>query len=219
MIFTSNFPNAFPEEKLKLLLGKKPRGEKKTPLKMQENDDVSRFSYRCARGSHVLMCADTFDSGGTHYLRSVGLGPTLDTDPPPKTVFFVCKVMRTHAQRETCRLKFIFDGEVLDIKDNQIFREATWDEVGKEPFHVFRPHTGTELHRSKGVIFLNECGTQSDPPVIYSSNTVPSNATPLWRIPSTSNSICKSHTSICWCCCKSYTRGNSPSCSVTRERI
>ena len=66
---------------------KKPRGEKKK-LNMQENEDVAAFSRRCVQGSHVLVCADTFDSGGTHYLRSVGLGPTLDTDPPPKTVFF-----------------------------------------------------------------------------------------------------------------------------------
>ena len=58
---------------------------------MQENQNVANFSRDCARGSHVLVCADTFDAGGTHYLRSVGLGPALDVDPPAKTVFFCAK--------------------------------------------------------------------------------------------------------------------------------
>ena len=93
----------------------------KKSSKMQEDEDVAAFSRRCGRGSHVLMCADHFESSGTHYLRSVGLGPTLDTDPPAKTVFFVCKVMRTDARRQTCRLKFMFDDEVLDVKDTEYF--------------------------------------------------------------------------------------------------
>ena len=59
---------------------------------MNENatdSDVTIFSNECTPGEHVLVYAHLFDQGDTHYLRFVGLGPTLDLDPPNKTVFFL----------------------------------------------------------------------------------------------------------------------------------
>ena len=39
-------------------------------------------------GTHVLVCGDIFDSGGTHWQRAMGLGPCINVDPPRGTVFF-----------------------------------------------------------------------------------------------------------------------------------
>ena len=66
---------------------------------------------------------------GTHYLRSIGFGPTLDSDPLAKTVFFLCKIVRVFPHRHSSRVKFLFDilvGAVLD----------TVEEAGPVPVHV-----------------------------------------------------------------------------------
>ena len=58
--------------------------------KMQENDNDDQAlncSDKCRPGQHVFVGADMFDSDDSHYLRSVGLGPAVDTDPSAKTVF------------------------------------------------------------------------------------------------------------------------------------
>ena len=69
---------------------------------MNENandSDVANFSAACTPGEHVLVAAHLFDEGGKHYLRQVGLGPTLDSDPPAKTVFFLCKILNVFPRR------------------------------------------------------------------------------------------------------------------------
>ena len=123
---------------------------------MNENatdSDVAIFSSECTPGEHVLVSAHLFDQGGTHYLKSVGLGPTLDSDPPDKTIFFLCKIVNVFPHRRCCRLRFYFDDEILDIAEMGITRKANAAERDAPPFYVFRPHTGLELHECRGVIF------------------------------------------------------------------
>ena len=62
-------------------------------------------------------------------MRSIGFGPTLDSDPLAKTVFFLCKIVRVFPHRHSSRVKFLFDilvGAVLD----------TVEEAGPVPVHV-----------------------------------------------------------------------------------
>ena len=153
---------------------------------MNENDndsDVANFSAACTPGEHVLVAAHLFDEGGTHYLRKVGLGPTLDSDPPGKTVFFLCKILKLIPRRHCCRLKFLFDNEILNIADKAIYRKATVAETNQRKFYVFRPGTGLQLHECRGVIF--EKGGLQTPkiPQRFKSNTPPADAAPRWRTP------------------------------------
>ena len=107
--------------------------------KMNENandSDVVNFSAAYTSGEHVLVAANLFDEGGTHYLRNVGLGPTLDCDPPAKTVFFLCKILNVFPRRHCCRLKFLFDNEILDIADKSIARKTTVVESNRPSFFV-----------------------------------------------------------------------------------
>ena len=155
---------------------------------MASTDKVA-FSSECSIGDHVLVCADMFNEGENHYLQSVGLGPALHADPPVETVFFVAKLTRLFPSRKKCRLKFLFDSDVLDVSDNKIYRVATAAEVDKQSFYVFKPGEGRTLFQVNGVMFIKAGTEEPKKPQMFSTATAPRDAQPRLYLPVTTPQV------------------------------
>ena len=105
-------------------------------------------------GTHVLVCGDIFDTGGTHWQRAMGLGPFINVDPPRNTVFFAGTVRDTETPADEVEVYFKFDNSVCNVKLDQIKR--TIAELPSEVFWVYRAGRPPKLHRTVCVLWEGE---------------------------------------------------------------